>query len=91
MDDSGEFVGLVAVLSGELDEFSGSRDHGGLFGRAGNGDASAAAKLGLGLAVCDCAADFSSYLLVQRGRILSVDLDTLHGAIHNSAIGVIVL
>ena len=100
MDDSDELVGLVAVLSGEVDEFSGSCDHGGLFGRTGDGDASAAAKLeqslvaqfaqcaqdgvgvdaehggevfrrrqplaGLGLAVCDRAADLAGYLLVQQ-------------------------
>ena len=45
MDDSREFVGLVAVLSGEVDEFLGSRDHGGFFGGTGDGDAPAAAKL----------------------------------------------
>jgi Tol biopolymer transport system component len=125
MDDSHEFVGLIAVLSSELDEFSGSRDHGGLFGRTGNGDASAAAKLeqallaqftqcaqdgvgvdaehrgevfcrrqpfaGLGLAVCDRAADLGGYLLVQQGGVLSVDLDTEHGAMHSSVIRIIVL
>ena len=45
MDDSDQFVGLVAVLSGEADEFVGSCDHGALFGRAGDGDAAAAAEL----------------------------------------------
>ena len=45
MDDSREFVGLLAVLSGESEEVLGSCDHGGLFGRTGDGDAAAAAKL----------------------------------------------
>ena len=45
IDDPEELVGLVAVLSGEGDEFSRSCDHGALFGCAGDGDASAAAEL----------------------------------------------
>jgi hypothetical protein len=125
MDDSDEFVGLVAVLSGELDEFLGSCDYSGFLRRTSNGDASTAPKLeqsliaefaqcsqdgigvhaehgrevlcgwqplaGLGLAVCDCAADLAGDLLVQHGGIVTVDLDSVHGAIHNSVIGMIVL
>jgi hypothetical protein len=44
---------------------------------------------GLGLAVCDCAANLASYLLVQQRGVLSVDLDAEHGAIYISIIGMI--
>ena len=45
MDDSDQLVGSVAVSSGEVDEFPRSCDYRALFGRAGDGDASAAAEL----------------------------------------------
>src|SRR4051812_32663771 len=45
MDNLDHFVALVTVLSGESDEFSGSLDHGALFGRASDGDASTTAEL----------------------------------------------
>ena len=40
-----EFVGLVAVAAGEVEEFLGLFDDGAVFGVSGDGDAAAAAEL----------------------------------------------
>ena len=45
LDDSDEFVGLVALAAGVVEEFFGLFDDGALFWGAGDGDAAAAAEL----------------------------------------------
>ena len=45
LDDLDQFVGAVAVVAGEVDEFSGSLDDGALCGGGGDGDAASAAEL----------------------------------------------
>jgi hypothetical protein len=44
LDDAHEFVHTAAVSAGELNEFLGLSDHGAALGRAGDGDAAAAAE-----------------------------------------------